>query len=96
MLLGSEHLEIVSNPSIITDNINAQYFQADDQERLMNYGTMPPSDPVLDTPPKYEECEELPPQYDAATMRPSCQSEARLPSYREFCPLSFDNKGYHH
>ena len=42
----------------------------------MNYGTMPEQD---DLPPKYEDCEELPPEYfeeeqppvyDEATMRP--------------------------
>lgn len=70
------------------------YFQDNDQERPMNYGTMAPRDPELDLPPKYEECEELPPLYDEATMRPA---EAWPPSYSQVCHLSaFDNKGFHH
>ena len=52
------------------------YFQSTEIDRHMNYGTMPEQD---DLPPKYEDCEELPPEYfeeeqppvyDEATMRP--------------------------
>ena len=66
----------------------------------MNYGTMAPRDPELDLPPKYEECEELPPLYDEATMSPGAGADQepwpRPPSYSQVCHLSFDNKGFHH
>lgn len=65
----------------------------------MNYGTMAPRDPELDMPPKYEECEELPPLYDEATMSPGVSDQEpwpRPPSYSQVCHLSFDNKGFHH
>jgi len=78
--------------------------QSGEIERHMNYGTMPEQD---DLPPKYEDCEELPPEYceeeqppvyDEATMKPGifysnkCDNRNRNVIFDR--SYSYDNKAF--